>query len=124
MNKGRCGSKWSCTKCKVGEQTKESCDENFPSSRTGKHGKDGSLKRNLGRKDIRGELDHEVEKIIHKEHTCVENGKVDFETGKSKSPNSEAGEGVLVDVESTEAMDESSLKGESVEAMEEWLKKN
>ena len=56
----------------------------------------------------------------------VKNGKVGTETEKSKSLDSEVGEGeaVLVTVESTEEMDELPLNGESIEAMEEWLRKN
>ena len=55
---------------------------------------------------------------------CVETGKVDTETEKSKSLNSKAGEGVLVNIENTEVMDELSLNDESIEAMEKLLMKN
>merc|ERR1712037_790169 len=53
---------------------------------------------------------------------CAKNGIVDTET---KSCQSEAGEGVSVNGEGTDAMEKSSLNvDESIEALEEWLKKN
>jgi len=149
VNKDLCGTKWNCARCKVGDQKKENSEEyqrckvgdqrketcknldhDFLLSRSGQHGKGlGLSKGSLGRRDIGGEHGHEVKKIISQEPVCVEHGKV-FKTFLSES-----GEGWYLiggtgkwmppnHGERTEAMEELPLNGESIEAMEEWLKKN
>ena len=106
VKKSRCGSKWSCTRCKLGREELEESE------------------KNLGKRDIGDdELGHEVKKLIYKAWLgCAKNGIVDTET---KSCQSEAEEGVPVNGEGTDAMEKSSLNvDESIEALEEWLKKN
>ena len=105
MKKSLCGSEWSCTRCKLGKEQLEDSE------------------KNLGKRDIGDELDHEVKKLIYKAWLgCAKNGIVDTET---KSCQSEAGEGVSVNGEGTDAKEKSSLNvDESIEALEEWLKKN
>ena len=155
VNKDRCGTKWNCVRCKVGDQRndiyedhqrckvedkrKETCkdlDHDFLLSCSGQHGKGLDLsKGSLGRRDIGGEHGHEVKKIISQEPGCVEIGKVLTETKKSKTFLSESGEELYLIGETgkwmhlnhdkpTEAMEELPLYGESIEAMEDWLKKN
>jgi len=112
VNKDRCGTKWNCVRCKVGDQRndiyedhqrckvedkrKETCkdlDHDFLLSRSGQHGKGLDLsKGSLGRREIGGEHGHEVKKIISQEPGCVEIGKVLTETKKSKTFLSESGE--------------------------------
>ena len=106
MKKSLCGSEWSCARCKEGKELENS-------------------EKTLGKRDIGDDelVGHEVKKLIYKAWLgCAKNGIVDTETGKSKS---EAGEGVPVNGEGTDAMAKSSLNvDESIEALEEWLKKN
>ena len=106
MKKSRCEREWICTSCK-GKELEDS-------------------EKNLGKRDIGDGLGHEVQKLIFKAWLgFAENGKVDTETGKSKSFQSEVQAGKLVvNGEGTDAMEESSLIDEGIEALEKWLKKN
>ena len=109
VKKSLCGSEWSCARCKEGKELENS-------------------EKNLGKRDIGDDelVGHEVKKLIYKAWLgCAKNGNVDTGTGKSKGFQCEAEEGVPVNGEGTDAKEKSSLNvDESIEALEEWLKKN
>jgi len=158
VNKDCCGSKWNCARCKHEDCRKQTCEDlnrDFSWNCSDQDGKGlGLSKSNFVKRDIGGELGHEVEKIIYKELGRVDTGRVrtdmkrvnifHCQSGEGMPPsgerrervplngergggvplNGERGDRVPLSGERTEAMAALSLNDESIEAMEDWLKKN
>ena len=73
----------------------------------------------------KGKQLEEVTKLIYKAWLgSVNNGEEDTDDFWTSLSQSEALEAVLVNGEGSDAMKDSSVSEESIEAMEEWLKKN